>query len=95
MKYVLLLSQLLDPDTVNVPKGDFTQSNLKIALQLVTGIAAAVAMLIIVLAGLKYGLSRGNSDEITKAKDTIIYAVAGLILSIAAFSIVTFVVGRL
>ena len=93
MIHVYLLSALLESNQVNIPQNDLTSDGtLKTVLQIITGAAAAVAMLIIVIAGLKYGLSRGNSDEVAKAKDSILYAIAGLILSMAAFSVVTFVV---
>ncbi len=79
---------------ITIPQGEPGGTTLQTLLRIVTGTLGAVAFLIIVIAGFKYTLSRGNPDEITKAKETIIYAVAGLLISMAAFSIVTFVVGR-
>jgi riboflavin transporter FmnP len=80
---------------LNVPKGDVTNVTFKTILQMVFGIAAGAALLTIALAALKYVLSQGNPQEVTKAKDTIVYAVVGLIICAIAFSIVTFVLGNL
>lgn len=63
-------------------------------LQIVFAIAGGVAFLIIIVAGLRFILSQGDPQNVSKARNTIIYAVIGLIICIAAFSIVTFVTGR-
>jgi len=55
----------------------------------------AVAVFIITLAGFKYVTSGGNPENVAKAKGTIIYAAVGLVVSLIAFSIVTFVVKNL
>lgn len=54
----------------------------------------AAAVLIIAIAGLRYVLSRGNPQEISKAKNTILYALVGLVIAIAAYSILNYVLLR-
>lgn len=56
--------------------------------------AGIIAVLMIVIGGLLYVISGGNQSNITKAKDTIIYSVVGLIIVLVAFTITQFVLGR-
>ncbi len=71
---------------------DLTVTILQIVkvLMFVVGI---VAVVVIIYAGLQYILATGDQAKITKAKDTIIYAVVGLVVAILAYAIVNFVVG--
>ena len=45
--------------------------------------------------GIKYTTSAGDTNKVTSAKNTIIYAVIGLIISIMAYAIVNFVIGQI
>lgn len=56
-------------------------------------ILGAVAVLMIVVGGMRYTLSGGDSGAIKSAKDTILYAAVGLVVAILAFAIVDFVLG--
>ena len=78
-----------------LPNAAATGSQLEIALQIVIGTFAAVAVLVVLLAGLRFITSQGNPQETSKARDTIIYAGVGLIVAICAEAIVTAVMGRL
>lgn len=53
-----------------------------------------ISVIMIIVGGIRYTLSNGDSSRITSAKNTVLYAVIGLILSLLAFAIVNFVVGR-
>jgi hypothetical protein len=55
-------------------------------------IIGAVSVIMIILGGLKYVLSNGDSSQITSAKNTILYAVIGLVVALLAYAIVNFVV---
>lgn len=55
-------------------------------------IIGAVAVIMIVVGGLRYVLSGGDQSATTSAKNTILYAVIGLIVAFAAYAIVNFVV---
>jgi len=79
----------------NLPKPDLTSNTVQHALQLFFGIAGATAFLIIVLQGFRYVLSRGDANAVKSAKEAIIYAVIGLVITMTGYGIVTFVVGRL
>jgi uncharacterized membrane protein YjfL (UPF0719 family) len=47
--------------------------------------------LIIIIGGVRMVLSQGNQESITKGKNTIIWAVAGLIVALLSFSLVSIV----
>ena len=68
---------------------------LQAALQIVFGVIGALAVLMIVIAGLRFVLAQGNSQETARARNTIIYAVLGLVISLAAEAFVAFVLGKL
>jgi hypothetical protein len=57
-------------------------------------VAASISVLMIVIGGLRYTLSGGDAAGTRGAKDTIIYAVVGLVISMTAFALVNFVIGR-
>ena len=54
-------------------------------------IVGAIAVIMIVIVGLRYVLSGGNSDQITAAKNTILYAIVGIIVALLAYAAVNFV----
>lgn len=81
-----------DSGDLGVPSGAPTSDTVTVALKLVTGIAAGIALLVITVGALRLITSRGNPEGLNKARDTIIYAMIGFIISAAAFMIVTFVV---
>ena len=58
---------------------------------LVVGI---VAVIMIIIGGLKYITSSGDSNNVTSAKNTILYAIIGLVVVAMAQFIVRFVLSR-
>jgi hypothetical protein len=67
-------------------------SNVINTILFALGIAAVV---MIVIGGIRYTTSNGDSGNIKSAKDTILYAVVGLVVAMMAFLIVNFVIDRL
>lgn len=59
----------------------------------VAGGVAAVIM--IMINGIRFILSGGNPDRVSGARDGVVYSVIGLIVIIAARSIIVFVLNRL
>lgn len=55
-------------------------------------IIGAIAVLMIIYGGFKYVTSAGDSTALSSAKNTILYAVVGLVVAIAAYAIASFVV---
>jgi len=64
---------------------------LRNGINLVYYIAGIVAVIVIVIAGITYATSVGDSGRITRAKNMILYAVIGLVVLVAAFAITNFV----
>lgn len=58
-------------------------------------IVGALAVIFIIVGGIQYVISSGDPKRIDTAKNTITYAVVGLVVSILAFAIVSFVRGQL
>lgn len=95
-RLLILLAQVtISPTDIGVPQGDLGGSNITSILRLFFGVAGAVAVLIITIAGFKYVISQGDPQATAKAKNTILYAIIGLAICVTSFGIVTFVLGRL
>jgi len=58
-------------------------------------IVGAVAVLMIVIGGMRYVLSGGDDKAITSAKNTILYSIIGVIVAVSAYAIVSFVLDNL
>lgn len=53
------------------------------------------AVVMIIIGGLKYVTSRGDPANVKSAKDTVLYAVVGLVVALFAYAIVNFVIASL
>jgi hypothetical protein len=54
-------------------------------------ILGAVSVIMIIIGGLRYVISGGNSSAVTAAKNTILYAIVGVIVALLAYAIINFV----
>ncbi len=63
-------------------------------INVVSLVVGIVAVVMIIVGGLKYITSGGESSNVSSAKNTIIYAIIGLIVVALAQFIVQFVLGR-
>lgn len=94
------LAGLFDGSDVNLPNKDLPEDSSGIsavfnnALSVIFAIMGVICVLIITIAGIQYVLSGGDSQKVAKAKNTIIYALIGLVIAISAFIIVNFVLDR-
>ncbi len=57
-------------------------------LNIIIGVLGIVAVIVIVYGGFQYMTSTGDTSKLQKAKNTILYAVIGLIVCAVAFMIV-------
>ena len=55
-------------------------------------IIGAVSVIMLIYGGIRYTTSGGNANSVTAAKNTVIYSIVGLVISILAYAIVNFVV---
>ena len=72
-------------------KGDDANAMIKIVINLILSILGIISVIMIILGGIRYTTSGGDSTGIKNARDTIIYAVVGLVIAILSFTIVNFV----
>ena len=93
--YILGAASFVDKSEINIPKTEVTPDKINTVLELVFGLFGGIALIIIIIAGIKFITSQGDPQGTAKARNTIIYAAIGLAVSVAAFSIVTFVTGKL
>lgn len=65
---------------------------IRIALQMLSIVAGIIAVIMVIISGLKYVTSQGDSNQISSAKNSLIYAVVGIVVVVFAQIIVQFVV---
>lgn len=58
-------------------------------------LVGAISVIMLIIGGLRYVVSAGDANAISGAKNTILYAIVGLIVAFLAFSIVNFVLARI
>jgi hypothetical protein len=58
-------------------------------------ITGAVSVIMVILGGFRYAVSNGDQGNITSAKNTILYAIIGVIIAIAAYAIINFVLSSI
>lgn len=90
--FTSLLSFFAALDLTPIQGVDADRPHLQAIVNTILAIAGAVAALIIVVAGFRYIVSQGQPNETATARNAILYASIGLIVIIAAFAIVNFVV---
>ena len=84
-----------DPASTTCPDGSSSVSNLIATivniLSLIVGIAAVI---MIIVGGLKYVTANGDSNNLNSAKNTIIFALVGLVVAAFAQMLVHFVLTK-
>lgn len=86
------LAAIYVPDTGGPSSVQQLVTNIINTLLFVVG---SLAVIFIIVGGIQYVISSGDPKRIDTAKNTITYAVVGLVVSILAFAIVSFVKGQL
>ena len=83
-----------DGVTVDIPEVAANNTTLQNIFNVALAGAGALAVAFVIWGGIKYILSQGAPDETNKAKDTIMYAVFGIVIVMLSFVIVNYVIGR-
>lgn len=79
----------------SLPNVSADSDRIQTAVSIVFAIMGAVAVMIIVIAGIKFIISRGDPQAVATARRAILYSVIGLLVLILAFSIVSFTINVL
>jgi len=82
-----------DCSTTTGTAADSVQSIIKKILDIFSWVVGVVSVLMIIFGGFKYITSGGDAGGVTGAKNTILYAIVGLVIVALAQVIVKFVVG--
>lgn len=83
-------NQSTDSNAIYGPDGVLTKVANLIAV--VVGIASVI---MIIISGFKYITSSGDPSNIKSAKDTLMFAIVGIVITVSARAIVLFVLSRL
>ena len=89
------LKPITGPDEVNGGGDGDIQSRIIDILNVIIGLLSVVCVIVIVIGGVQYMTSTGDAGKVKKAKDTIMYAIIGLVVCGLAAVIVNFVVKQL
>jgi Mn2+/Fe2+ NRAMP family transporter len=54
-----------------------------------------VSVIVIIVSAIRFATSGGNEESVTKARRSLIYSVAGLVIAMMAFAIVNFIIDNL
>ena len=55
----------------------------------------ALSVIMLIWGGIRYTTSAGDSNKVTAAKNTVLYAIVGLVVAILAYAIVNMVIGKI
>jgi len=66
-------------------------TNVVNTLLYIIGIAAVIMLIV---GGMQYVMSQGNESSVKNAKNTILYAIIGVVIAVIAYAVVNFVIGR-
>ena len=80
-------------------KGDSQQAELfgdngvfRTVTNVLLFIIGAIAVIMLIIGGIRYVLSGGDQAQVTSAKNTILYAIIGIVVAILAYAAVDFVI---
>lgn len=74
----------------NLADGD--GSIIRDAINLMLTAVAVISVIMLIYGGFRYIISGGQKEAVTNAKNTILYAIIGLLIAIFAYAIIQFVV---
>lgn len=75
-------------------QGDSAESLIKTIINVLLFIVGAAAVIMLIWGGIRYVTSAGNAAGVTGAKNTIVYAIVGLVVATLAYAIVQWVFTR-
>lgn len=79
--------------TTGIADNKDLMGTLTTIINVVVGMVGFVAVAMIVMGGISFATSQGDASKTTKARNTILYGVVGLVVALLAFAIVNFVLG--
>ncbi len=100
LKSVALAQGGVPPSEIPVPKparapGGSLVDLITVISNTILLLVGVVAVLFLIIGGVQYITSAGNPDSVNKAKTTILYAVIGIIVTLVAWAVVSFVISSI
>ena len=97
---VMALGEGGAPSGVEAARGDNMPSNLaggetsivKRAINLMLYGIGVLSVVMLIFGGFRYIVSGGKKESVTNAKNTILYAIIGLLIAIFSYALVNFIV---
>ena len=87
---------------VNSAKGDGVNENtadpqalVKQFVNIFLFAVGALSVIMLIWGGIRYTTSAGDSNKVQAAKNTVLYAIVGLVVAILAYAIVNMVIGKI
>lgn len=71
---------------------DKLPSTVLTILNSIIAVSGVIAVIFVIIGGVSYMTSAGDPGKAKKAKDTILYALIGMVICVLAFAIVNFVI---
>jgi len=59
------------------------------------GLAGVIALLMFIYSGVTWMIAQGNTEKVSKAKNTLVWSVLGLIIIFSSYAVVGLVIGLL
>lgn len=97
-----------DPNTLTIDNGaqcakaDSAKENLfapdgvfSVVANTLIFLVGAVAVIFLIVGGLRYVVSNGDPKNVEAAKNTILYAIVGIVVAVISFALVQFVINAL
>lgn len=81
------------PDDVAGPTD--LKTTIKDAINVLLYVIGVVAVVMVIYGGFRYVTSGGDSSGVTSAKNTILYAIIGLVVAALAYALINFVLADL
>ena len=81
--------------TNGIPKVNANAQAITNILSAVFTLVGGLAVLFLLIGAVRYVTSNGDQGQLTQAKNTILYAIIGIVVSLSAFAIVQFLIGRI
>lgn len=80
----------INSNSIFGPNGILTK-----AAQVVAVIVGVASVIVIISSGIQYIISSGDPSRLNRAKDTLLYALIGLVVAMSAQAIIVFVLRRI
>lgn len=79
---------------IGIPKVEANDTTLQQIVGSVFIAIGSIAVLFLLIGAARYLASNGEQNKISQAKNTILYAIIGIVVSALGFTVVQFVIGK-